>query len=69
MSTPRTRPESPAEAAPSRNAITAVLEPKHPEAAGTRSDAELRRAIDSTASRLLGLALARGVEERDPDEE
>lgn len=69
MSTPRTRPESEAEAASSGNDITAVLEPMSLGSAGTQSDAELRRTIDSTASRLLGLALAREVEERDPDEE
>lgn len=69
MSTPRTRPESPAEALSPRGGPTATIE-RDPATAGQgRSDAELRMEIESAASRLLGLALARGIEERDPDEE
>jgi hypothetical protein len=66
MSTPRTRSESPAEGASNRDGTTAILEPNLSQSVEPRSDAELMRAIESTASRLLGLAL---VEERDPDEE
>ncbi|HYJ34264.1 MAG TPA: hypothetical protein VE326_13715 [Candidatus Binatia bacterium] len=66
MSTPRTRPEAPARTDPGPRERLALLEPA---AAGSRSDAELHRAIESAATRLLGLALARSAEERDPDEE
>lgn len=69
MSTPRTRPESPAESASSRGDRTAVLVARAAGIAEPRGNAELHRAIESAASRLLGLALAPGVEERDPDEE
>jgi hypothetical protein len=69
MSTPRTRPETPARSASSSSERSAVLEPAGLLTADSRSDAELHRAIESAASRLLGLALARDVEELDPDEE
>jgi hypothetical protein len=69
MSTPRTRPEAPARSDPGPRERLALLEPAGLLTADSRDDAELHRAIESAASRLLGLALARGVEERDPDEE
>jgi hypothetical protein len=69
MSTPRTRSETPVRSASNSSESSAVLEPAGLLTADSRSDAELHRAIESAASRLLGLALARGVEEWDPDEE
>jgi hypothetical protein len=69
MSTPRTRSETPVRSASSSSEHSAVLKPAGLLTADSRSDAELHRAIESAASRLLGLALARGAEERDPDEE
>ncbi|HET7499196.1 MAG TPA: hypothetical protein VFM00_12930 [Candidatus Eisenbacteria bacterium] len=69
MSTPRTRSETPVRSASSSSESSAVLGPAGLLTADSRDDAELHRAIESAASRLLGLALARGVEEQDPDEE
>ena len=69
MSTPRTRSETPVRSTASSSEHSAILGPAGLLTADSRSDAELHRAIESAASRLLGLALARGAEERDPDEE
>lgn len=44
---------------------TAVLDPGIAELAERLHEAELHLIIESTASRILGLALARGAEEQD----
>lgn len=69
MNTPRALQESPAGSASSRAEASAVLEPVGARSDDSGTEAELHRAIESAASRLLGFAQARGAEERDPDEE
>lgn len=63
-----TRPQPDLAEPPGRgHPATDLLEAVSARPAITREDAELHRIIESTASRLLGLALARGVDDSDFD--
>lgn len=63
MGTPHRQPGSPASIAAE---ATAVLDPENVDLAERLHEAELRLAIESAVSRILGFALARGGEDLDP---
>lgn len=63
MSAPSTREVPPVNAS-DRDRLTATLEPEGADIADQERQAELSLAIESAVSRLLALAMERGVEEQ-----